>query len=180
MWFTEEAWPPVIVAAILAAVNLFVWYQNQKPQILAPMVLWFAAIMAAFAVDAAVVTEKEKVAAAVPRLIEDFRSRDLERFLKNFSAGALIYRALAATAMQKVELGNDISLRDVSIKMQAADTRATTRFRVQGTVTYDTINLGTHPSRWELGWRKEEGEWRILTVTRLNPLKDEPMEVFGK
>lgn len=180
MWFTEESAPPAIVVAILAAVNLFVWYQNQKPLVLAPMVLWIGAGIAAFAVDAAVVTEKEKVAAAIPRLIEDFRSKDLNRFLGNFSKAALIYRALATTAIQKVELGNDVSLRDVSVKMLAADSRATTRFRVQGTVTYDSINLGTHPSRWELGWRKEEGEWRILTVTRLNPLKHEPMEVFGK
>jgi hypothetical protein len=36
------------------------------------------------------------------------------------------------------------------------------------------------PSRWEVGWRKEAGEWKILEVTRLNPLKDEPMEIFQK
>ncbi len=180
MWFTEEAWPPVIVAVILAAVNLFVWYQNQRPVVLAPLILWIGMGVAGFAVDAAVTTEKEKVAAAIPKLIDDFRSKDLKRFLDNFSPGALIVRGIATVAIQRVELGNDISLRDVSIQMQAADSRATTRFRVQGTVTYDSINLGTHPSRWELGWRKEEGHWKILTVTRLNPLKDEPMEVFGK
>jgi hypothetical protein len=180
MWFLEEAWPPAIVAMILAVVNLAVWYQHQKPVVLLPMVLWLGLGIAAFTVDARVVTERERVQAAIPQLIVDFRAKDRDKFLAHFSPDAPLLHGIALMALQKVELGADASLRDVSVEMQANDTRAKSRFRVQGTVTFDTINAGTVPTRWEVGWRREEGLWKILTVTRLNPLKDEPIEILAK
>jgi hypothetical protein len=40
-------------------------------------------------------------------------------------------------------------------------------------------DAGHRPSRWKLVWRREEGTWRIVDVMRLNPLRDEPMEILG-
>jgi hypothetical protein len=180
MWYTEVAWPPAITGLVLAVVVVAVWYQNQKAALLVVAALCVVVGFAAFVVDGLVVTDREVIHDRIVDLVRDFQARDKDKFLAHFSPQADVLRGLAKLALAKGELDKDAVLRDISVTPQAGNSRATSRFRVNGSVTWDTIRSPNMPSRWEVGWRKEAGEWKILEVTRLNPLKDEPMEIFQK
>ena len=71
-----------------------------------------------------------------------------------------------------------IDVKDLSVKLFGQGTGATSLFRANGRVTFSGMDAGHQPSRWKLTWQKEQGEWKIVDVVRLNPLKDEPMEIL--
>ena len=70
-------------------------------------------------------------------------------------------------------------IKDVQVTLLADETRASTRFRANGTVSFEKTNAGHQPSRWELKWQREGSDWKIIEVHRLHPLKDEELGMFS-
>ena len=176
MWFTETPWPPILAISVLAALLIAAAYSKQRSIYLlgvAALVLISGAI---YVVERLIVTESEKVEASVYGITSAFQRADLEGTLEFFSPEDSEDRALVETALNMVTVEDDLRITDVQITMSAEETLAVSHFRANATVHAKGYgNISRHPSRWELTWRREQGEWRVVRVQRLHPLSGDPI-----
>ncbi|MBC8289650.1 MAG: hypothetical protein H8E37_04965 [Planctomycetes bacterium] len=188
MWFTEDAWSPIIVIAVAAIVCFIAWSTTQRSRYLTAIaVLAFCAVLTHF-VEQAVVTEGEKVEIALHDLLDTFiaESRSItslqqaqvvlsERF---FSDQNVMDKARVRAAVILVSVSADTRITDVQIQLTNQKTRAITHFRANGTVSTSMGGGGGHyASRWELTWQKEAGEWKITRTKMLNPMSGEEQRI---
>jgi len=177
-WFTENPWPPIILLIIAAAGMLAVWSSQKRAIWLAGAATAIAAAGAVFLVARAIVTEAERVEKKVHEVAEAFERKDKDGTLAFFSVQRPELRALVDQALEWVDLPNGVDIKDMSVRLSNENTRAITRFRANGTVSYKKLGSHHAPSRWEVTWQKEAGDWKIIAVDRLDPIKDEKRQIF--
>ena len=178
-WFTETPWPLVFILAVIACIMLAAWSAQKRG-------IWIvgslAAILAAVAVvfvERTIVTESERVEQSVLDLTRAFQRKDHDRTLSFISLQAPELRKLAEAALADVDVRDDLSVKDMHVRLTNEDTRAVSRFRANGTIAYKGMNFGTQPSLLEVTWRKEGGDWKVIEVRRFNPIKEnEEMRMF--
>ncbi|MFH5803537.1 hypothetical protein [Alienimonas sp. DA493] len=137
---------------------------------------------AAFGADWYIVTEAEKVEALIDELADAAVAGDAEQVLSYFSPTAVIPRTTVAFGLNLVTIEDDLRLTDRSTTVTANDTQAVSDFRANGTVRVPQLGgAGKHfPTKWQLVWRKEAGEWKITEVRRFNPITDEPIDLLAR
>lgn len=177
-WFTENPWPPIVLLGLAAAVCLAVWSSQKRGIWLLGAVVSAAAGVAVFFVAQSIVTEGERVAREIHALVDAFTKKDRDRTLAFFSPQAKEVRALCEAALAMVEFPDGIDIKDVQVETSNENTRAVSRFRANGTVSVRGMGSSHAPSRWEVTWQKEAGQWKIVEVQRLHPYKDEKMDAF--
>lgn len=178
-WITENPWPLVVICAVFAGIMLAAWSAQKRGMwaigSLAVILLGVAAVF----VERSIVTESERVEQSVLDLTRAFQKQDHDRTLSFISLQAPEIRQLAETALASVTVRDDLSVKDLHVRMTNEDTRAVSRFRANGTISYQGMNLGPQPSLLEITWQKERNEWKVIGVRRLNPIKeDEDMGIF--
>lgn len=180
-WFTENPWPPALICFVAAGLAV-AWAQSRgearerKRGWLGAIVAVLAAL-AIFPVERSIVTDRERIEGEVRQLVADFTARDEEATLNHFSAAAKEWRQQAQLALKLVQV-QGIDVKDLSVKLFGQGTGATTVFRANGRVTFSGFDAGHQPSRWKLTWQKEQGDWKIVDVVRLHPLKEESMGIL--
>ena len=93
------------------------------------------------------------------------------------SASAKEVRDLALQALDLVDIQEDIRISDVRTTLSNNNSRAVMHFRASATVSVGAYgNVGRQPTRWELTWQREKGEWKVIRATRLNFLTGEPLQ----
>lgn len=188
MWFTEDAWSPIIVIGVAVIICFIAWSSTQRSRYLTAIAaLVFCAILTHF-VEKAVVTEGEKVEIALHDLLDTFISESQsitslqqaqvvqsERF---FSEQNVTDKARVRAAVILVNVASDTRITDVQIQLTNQDTRAITHFRANGTVSTSIAGGGGHySSRWELTWQKDAGEWKVTRTKMLNPMSGEEQRI---
>lgn len=188
MWFTEDAWSPIIVIGVAAIICFIAWSSTQRSRYLTAIaVLAFCAILTHF-IEQAVVTEGEKVEIALHDLLDTFISESqsitslqqaqVVRSERFFSEQNVMDKARVRAAVILVNVAADTRITDVQIQLTNQDTRAITHFRANGTVSTSMGGGGGHyTSRWELTWQKEAGEWKITRTKMLNPMSGEEQRI---
>jgi hypothetical protein len=178
MWFTETPWPPIIGLAALATAFAAALISTQRTKFIAPILLLAAVAIIVYVVEQQVVTERERVEQSIHDVAAAFQKQDVDATLEHFSEQALLLRAAALWALTTVQVQDDLRITDVSIEMKNADSRARSHFRANGTfavVGYGDV--GHQPTRWNVDWQKEGGEWRIIYAERLDPITGEVMAI---
>lgn len=173
MWFTEDAWSPIIACVLLAALCFVIAWMAQKPKLLSAVALLLVAAVAIFFVEQAIVTDLEHVEGQLIELVDTF-VRETQANPKAAQPQCVRFfserndrdkaRIAAAVALVRVD---SVRVTDVQTKVTNQGTRAITLFRANGTVSIGSEG-GQYPTRWELSWQKEAGEWRITTTRMLN------------
>jgi len=178
-WFTENPWPPIVILAIAAIACLAAWTSQKRGFWLVGGILSVAAIVAVYVFERSIVTDAERVEQSVHALVAAYSRKDRDGTLAFFSVQAPELRGRVEQALSLVELPNGIDIKDMRVRTTNENTRAFSHFRANGTVLVHGVS--THvASRWELTWQKEEGQWKIIEVQRLNPFKDEKMDIFDQ
>lgn len=131
---------------------------------------------AAVATDAGIETDRERVERSVVDVVRAFERADETALLQHVSLRAVCERALMQFAFQAVTAEHPLSLKDIQVTLQNEDSIAVSTFRVNGSVAVRGRSLGHQPSQWRVTWRKEAGEWRIIRIQELDPLRSEPLE----
>lgn len=177
MWFTEDAWSPIIACVLVGAGFFAISVMTQRPKLLAGVAVMLVAAVAIFFIEQAIVTDTEQVESQLTDLVDTF-VRESQEEPKNKQPQCIRYfserndrdkaRIAAAVALVRV---SDVRVTDVRIKVTNQSTRAVTQFRANGTVRIGTEG-GHYPTRWELSWQKEAGEWRVTTTRMLNAMND--------
>jgi hypothetical protein len=176
-WFTETAWPPIMILATAAGAGLAMFLSTQRIKYLAMLAPLLALGPVIYAYEQKIVTERERVEQAVSGVAAAFERHDQPATLNYFSAHAIELRAMAAVAMRLVQASGPLNVTDVSVTMSNRDSRAISHFRVNGPLkTPEFGDVGHRASRWELAWQKEGGDWRIVRVQRLDPISGQEMD----
>ena len=179
MWFTETAWPPIILFLILGGIFFICWAQGKKAVFIAAILACIVACIATWYIEKRIVTPSEEVETAIVGIVDACENEDIDRMLNYVSPRAKELRFLIAKGMKIVEVTGSLSARDIEIEMLAENTKARSRFRANGTIKAMEFEQ-FYPSQWKVDWQQEGGEWKITSVTRLHPVNGKEMGVLEK
>lgn len=181
MWFTENPWPPIVILAVAAAAFIALWMSQRRGLWLLLALTAVTGGIAVYFVEQRIVTEPEKIEQHILDLTSAFRRKEEAKTLAYFSKQAPELHDLVREGMKLVEVHDDLSVKDMSVRMLTGNTQAIAHFRANATIS---LNRGPPViggltqygvSRWELRWQKEGSDWKIVELVRLNPLKEEKM-----
>lgn len=178
MWFTENPWPPAVLLLAACAACALAWQRKAGGALAAAALGCLLLAGATFVIERLVVTDREQIESQIHLLARAFERKDKPAVLGAFSAGAGKWRNLAEEALELVTIRRELSIKDVSVRVYGQGARATSRFRANGTVEFKGVDVGHQPSRWELTWQREQGQWKVIDVQRLNPFSEEVMQPF--
>jgi len=178
MWFTENAWPPMLICALGAVVFFGIWNSDRRNLYLIMGLVSLAMIGVVYGVERAIVTDGEKLQIQVTQLCDQFRRREPVA-LDHFSVSAPELKTLCQGAMEMVEVGDDLRLTDFHTTFTNQNSRANVHFRANATISVMGFS-GHHPFRCILGFQKEAGNWKIVDVQRLDPIKGEKIGVMDR
>lgn len=173
-----------VLCGVLALAGFGLWSTRRT---WGPLIVMFVALGlsgASFVIDALVETPSEKVASNLYDLVDAFQKQDSARTLGHFSQQpkVLPIKAMVQAALKTVQVKDDVRVSDVSVKLMAEESQAIVHFRANASVSLGMAGIGDvgyQPSRWELTWQKEAGEWKISEVQRLDPITGKPLAFFG-
>lgn len=189
MWFTETPWPPALGLCVVAVLLFLGWMSQRKTVFLVGVALCVALCGIVFVVEQQIVTERERVEQTLLDFAAAFQRDSMQPGFVNrlplgpdpdslsyISATAVSVRLLARAALDFVDLPEQVRISDVRTTMSNNDSRAITHFRASATIKAGIDGTGVHhPSRWELTWQRENGEWKIIRTTRLNFMTGQPL-----
>jgi hypothetical protein len=189
-WITETTWPLFLLASVLAIVCIVRWHRTRSLKYLGAVILLAGLCGVAFFLERSVITDRERIEQHVLDMTDAFRREDFDRCWSYFSPSASsssLEEDLRA-GMSTVDVEDDLRITDLSVKLMANGTRATSHFRANATISFRqsidghrfVSNLGRMPSRWELTWRREKDDWKIVRVTRLNPTNGTEMPILSR
>ncbi len=178
MWFTETPWPPFVLCLVISAA-LFGWWNTHRGRgALAGSALFLLAGAAIVVIEAAIVTERERVEAGVYGLAKAFESGNAERCAEFFSPHDEADRELVRRAAGMVKIVGSIRISDLTVQVSSGNTRATAVFRASGTADFQGHSQHA-ATRWELTWERDGGEWKIVRVQRLRFMGEGTIEPFA-
>ena len=181
MWFTENAWPPMLIAGLAALVCLAMWNSNRRGLHLVAALGCLLLCAGFYFLERAIVTEGERLQKIVVSLCDDFRHKRVAETLNHFSNAALKEKALVLGAMAMVDVHEDLRLTDFSTNLTNQNSRGTVHFRANATLSVPSQGyVGHHPARIVLTFQREQGEWKIIEVERLHPLTGEKMDMLSR
>ena len=164
------------------------WLSRRQTGYLAGVALCLALCGLVFVLEGQIVTERERVQQRLFDFAAAFQRDSLQHGLVNLavdgpvphtlsfiSDSAADIRQMAVRALELVDVQDDVRISDVRTTLTNDNSRATTHFRASATINVAMGNVGRQPTRWELTWRREEGEWRVLRAQRLNFMTGEPL-----
>lgn len=189
MWFTETPWPPIIGLCVVGVLLFLGWMSQRKTVFLAGVALCLALCGVVFVIEQQIVTERERVEQRLLDFAVAFQQDSMQQGLVNLlvrgqepaslsyiSASADGTRRMAEAALNFVDIPEAVRISDVRTTMSNNDSRAVTQFRASATVRAGGHVDGFHqPTRWELTWQREKGDWKILRATRLNFMSGEAL-----
>lgn len=166
----------------IAIVCVLQWYSSRKST---PLILGALLLLAAGACllwDEFVETPAEKVTKYVYDLAHAFQKEDADKTLSYISPRCRS-RVSIGMAVGKVKVKDDLRISDVHVRFREANSVAITHFRANASVSAQmagfTGDFGYQPSRWELEWQKEAGDWKVIEVKRLNPITGKEVGFFA-
>ena len=181
MWFTENAWPPMLIAGLATLVCLALWNSNRRGIHLIAALICLLLCAGFYFLERAIVTEGERLQQIVVSLCNDFRNKRVAETVNHFSNAAFKEKALVLAAMAIVDVREDLRLTDFSTNLTNQNSRGTVHFRANATLAMPSQgDVGHYPSRFVLTFQREQGEWKIIEVERLHPLTGEKMQMLAR
>lgn len=179
MWFTENAWQPMLLFILIGMACGIFGYQRLQKRYAVLMATCLLLAVATWFIERAIVTERERVHTAVVDIVTAFQQRDLERTLDRVSKRAQDLKFLIGHAYNIVKIRDDMRLTDIQVTLSNQKTRAKTLFRVNATLEARNASF-REPTRWEATWQIEENEWRMIDIRQLDPISGNVMNDFSE
>lgn len=179
MWFTETAWPPIVMLSIVAVACGLAAMLSQRGKwlVAAGLVVVLAGVV--WYVEKLIVTPAEQVEANLLAMIDAFQKNNEAETISYISPQSKGLVALAKLGIQVVDVEPGYRVTDIRVTTIANDTAATSHFRVNATIRMPSQgNLGHQPLRFNGKWRVEAGQWRLTEIEELDPIHGEPLNRF--
>ncbi len=180
MWFTENPWPPMLIAALAAVVFLMMWSSNRRGL---HFVLAAACLLAGagiYLLERLIVTEGERLQQHVVQLCLDFRDKKPE-VVGYVSDSFPQLKDLFTEAFATVTIQSDLRMSDFQVKLTDDNSHGTVRFRASATINVSGYgDVGYQPAQIELVFQREKGEWKIIEIKRFNPINGKELDVLQR
>lgn len=187
MWLTESSWELMVLCLIGMAVFIALYSKTPASKYLVGVLGCALLGAAAFFVERLIVTEAERVEASVYGLAQACVSGDVDDTLAYVAPEQVIVREVIRNGMKLVDVGEDLTVTDLHVKLAPDRNTATSHFRANGTVALSGstnqihLDYAQHVStRWLLTWSRLDDEWKISQLTRLNPISGETMNPLAQ
>jgi hypothetical protein len=178
MWFTETPWPPMLIFLVAAMSCGWMWAERRQRVWLVGAIACVALTAGVWAFERSVVTPREQIEQSILDLAQAFQERRQDDLLAYISPRADEVRAMALYGLALVSEVKHLRVTATDVTMLAAGSRARADFRVNGNVSIRGYGkLGHRPTRWDMTWQQEGGEWRIIDVQRIDPITGKPMDL---
>ena len=168
----------MLLAGLGSLVCFGLWNSNRRNLYFVSAIACLGIAGLVYAVERAIVTDGEKIQGEVVQLCDQFRKRD-PATLDHFSATAPDLKSLCKTAMETVEVHDDLRLTDFHTKFTSQNSRASVHFRANATISVMGFS-GHQPFRCILDFQKEGGAWKIVDIQRLHPIKGDKIDPMAK
>ena len=185
MWFTEDAWSPIILCIVACVIFFIAWSTTRKSKLLIAIPLLLLAAVTIFFVEKAIETPLEKLEATLFDLVDTFVQEsqntqpapnmsedDVAARVRSddfFTEGNEADRKRVIRGLLLVSVSDDVSVKDVELDVTSDFTQATARFRVNGTVAAGAFS-GHRVSYWEMHWKMTIEGWKITRTIMLDPV----------
>ncbi|MDB5335447.1 MAG: hypothetical protein JWN70_1066 [Planctomycetaceae bacterium] len=170
---TENPWPAAIALVCVAIVCFGRFGSRRQLSSLIGGILCLVLVGGCFVLDSLVLTPSEQVVENIYNLTDAVQRQDVPKVLNYFSNQAP-EREVVRTTLEKVKVQKDLRISDVSVTFKGAGSVAVSHFRANASITVNVAgysgDVNYHPTRWELDWQREAGEWKIIEIRRLNPI----------
>lgn len=174
---TENPWPAMIVLVSAAAACVIQGSAQRKRKYTIVGVVLALLGLGCFLLDTFVLTPREVITQHVYDLAAAVQKEDLPKTLSFFSQNAP-ERADIERYFAMVDIGDDLRITDISVTFKAADSLAISHFRANGTISVPLFGHSEHhPTRWELDWQREAGDWKVIKVHRLHPVNGKEIKL---
>ncbi len=193
MWFTETPWPPILICIVLSVVLVVAWFSTQRGSLLLGVPLLFVLSVGIYFAEQQFVTDRELVEDAVIQFTKTFREESGvfnagERLLANappktldfISTSAIDVQRRVAQALFLVNVKDDLRITDMNVEMKSANSRAVAHFRANASISVPVGDLGRQPSRWQVTWQREGGDWKVIKADRLDVITGEIVDTFAQ
>ena len=180
MWISETPWPAIVACTVAASVLFIAWYARGQFALLAGAAGCVLLGGVAFVVERQLVTESERVEAALQDTVAAVKAGDQDAVLSRISANAPDIRSWFTRALDRFEVLDEVRVKQVRIELKAQNSRAVTSFRANGPIKdKHSGSVGRGATRWEFTWQREADDWRIIRVTRLDLFTGEEIDRFA-
>lgn len=177
MWFTENPWPPMLIVGLIALVYLVMWNANRRGLHLVIAFFLLLSCGGIYLLERAIVTDGEKLQLRVRQLCEDFRvKKDVSDYVSDSHPGL---KLMFQTAINLVTVQSDMRLSDFQTTFSNENSRGKVHFRANATINVVGVgDVGYQPARLNIIFQRENGEWKIIEVERLNPINGKKMDTL--
>jgi len=148
MWFTETAWPPIIMLGVVGVLLFLGWISQRRSGYLVGVFVCLGLCGVVWFVEQQIITEREIVETRLYDFATTVQRESLQRGVANLilggpepetfkfiSATANDVREFARQALAMVDIQEDVRISDVRTNLTNNQSRATTQFRATATVS---------------------------------------------
>jgi hypothetical protein len=181
MWLTDSAWPAMTILCGLAVASAWWWMRTRKISALIVTLLCVMGIPGSYIAERLVITDRERIEAAVHEMAAAFERRQINDLLRYISPRQQALIDLVEWGFETVTKVDSLHITDVAVETFADGSRARSHFRANGRFHAEGFgDVGHKATRWELTWQREGDQWKIVDIRRLNPITGEEMDARAK
>ncbi|MCP4173111.1 MAG: hypothetical protein GY758_20325 [Fuerstiella sp.] len=127
------------------------------------------------------VSPAEKVEHELHVMLDHFKSENLDGITSQISAESPALAEIAEKGLDLVDLSDTFHIKSINVTVDEAETEAVAMVRANGNLTLTHHGGATHrvPNYWRTVWKTEEDTWKLVKVTRLNPVNGTEMGYFS-
>ena len=165
----------MILFGVLSILFLVLWNGNRRGRNLLLAVLFAALCGGTYFLERSIVTDGERLQLLVVQLCQDFREK--KPVLNYVSNAHPEIKGMFVAAQGTINVHSDLRLSDFQSRLKDQN-EGTVHFRANATVDFMGNNVGYQPARLILTFQRENGEWKITHIQRLNPINGREMTLL--
>ena len=176
-YITDNPLPLLILIAALAGVSFLSGVPRGKT---------FTAVLlllgcGVYFLEQYLVSPGEEVEHELHVMLDHFKSENLNGITAQIAAESQALAEIAKQGLELVDLSDTFQIRSIDVTVDDAAVSAIAMVRANGNVTLPHHGGATHriPNFWRTEWKAEDDSWKLVRVTRLNPVNGTEMGYFS-
>jgi hypothetical protein len=176
-YITDNSLPLLILIAAVACVSFLSGAPRGKIFTAALLLLGCGVCF----LEQYIVSPAEEVEHELHVMLDHFKSENLSGITAQIAAESQSLAEIAKKGLELVDLSETFHIKSIDVTVDDAAASAVAMVRANGLVTLPFHGGATHrvPNFWRTEWKTEDGTWKLVEVTRLNPLNGTEMGYFS-
>ncbi len=176
-YITDNPLPLLILIAAVAVVSFLSGVPRGKTFTAVLLLLGIGV----YFLEQYLVSPAEEVEQELHVMLDHFKSENLSGITSQISAGSPELVEIAKKGLELVDLSDTFHIKSIDVTVDDAKAEAIAMVRANGNLTLTHHGGATHrvPNLWRTVWKTEQDTWKLVKVTRLNPVNQTEMGYFS-